>query len=85
METNEIAEVKSKITELKAQRKLGTQENHDRVVAYRACAQSNKALSAQIHELEANIRTTKSTVTLESLTIDQVESILAKLKSQNAE
>ena len=77
-------QVKAEIVELKALRKQGTQENHDRVIAYRACATSNKAIGAKIKELEASIRETKTVAKLESMTVAQVEQILADLKAKSA-
>jgi len=77
-------EVKSKIAELKAQRRALCAANHDRVIAYRQCAADGRALGVQIKALEASTRSEKVAVKLESLTVAQVEQILADLKAKNA-
>ena len=77
-------QVKTEIARLKAERKENAKLNNESVVAYRARAKANKAISEQIHELEASIRTERSTVKLESLTVEQVEKLLADLKTKNA-
>lgn len=76
--------VKTQIAAIKLERKRLSALNNQSCKEYRARAAENRKLGEQIHELEASIRTERSAKKLESLTVEQVEAILADLKAKNA-